>query len=362
LSRFARVCSHAFEHSYYAVSVFIVLSGFCLGLPVVGSRNLQLSGGFWRYVSRRARRILPPYYAALALSLLILLLVPSMTQRIGDRWDVALPGLNRGQIITHLLLLHNVHPRWLSSIDPPMWSIATEWQIYFALPLLLVCVRRMGLGGMLAVAFTIGLGIEALPRVVGRQIFVFACPHYLGLFGLGLGMALLLRSPSPPRWVGTWPWRFSVAVLVALVGLAIAFQADRVVHDVLGGLLTASLIAVLTPRATGPTASDLVPRRPAPIVESRAAIGVGGFSYSLYLIHYPLLALTSRTLQAAGVRGDAHFTAILLATCPLIMIAAYGFSVVFERPFMPGFRRPRPLIPQRVESANITRQKPGLAT
>ena len=41
------------------VAVFIVLSGFSL------AAGNPMRGGYWAYVRRRARRILPPYYAAL---------------------------------------------------------------------------------------------------------------------------------------------------------------------------------------------------------------------------------------------------------------------------------------------------------
>src|SRR5205085_647811 len=47
-----------------AVALFIVLSGFCLMLPVV-RREGVLQGGAWQFFKRRARRILPPYYLAL---------------------------------------------------------------------------------------------------------------------------------------------------------------------------------------------------------------------------------------------------------------------------------------------------------
>jgi peptidoglycan/LPS O-acetylase OafA/YrhL len=52
-----------------AVAIFIVLSGFCLMIPVARSADGTISGGVWEYLKRRARRILPPYYAAMAFSL-----------------------------------------------------------------------------------------------------------------------------------------------------------------------------------------------------------------------------------------------------------------------------------------------------
>ena len=50
----------------FAVVVFIVLSGFCLALPVVSTGGLR--GGVRRYYLGRFWRIVPTYYAAIALS------------------------------------------------------------------------------------------------------------------------------------------------------------------------------------------------------------------------------------------------------------------------------------------------------
>jgi len=52
---------------HYAVAIFIVLSGFCLMLPVANSADGTLRGGFLGYVWRRVRRIVPAYYAAMAM-------------------------------------------------------------------------------------------------------------------------------------------------------------------------------------------------------------------------------------------------------------------------------------------------------
>jgi peptidoglycan/LPS O-acetylase OafA/YrhL len=50
---------------HFAVHVFIVLSGFSLMLPIAYAPDHRLRGGISHYLMRRARRILPPYFAAL---------------------------------------------------------------------------------------------------------------------------------------------------------------------------------------------------------------------------------------------------------------------------------------------------------
>ena len=68
------------SYGHVAVDVFIVISGFCLMLPVT-RRNGEL-GSVRDFMRRRVRRILPPYYAALILSLLFIVtvVVPTCVQ------------------------------------------------------------------------------------------------------------------------------------------------------------------------------------------------------------------------------------------------------------------------------------------
>ena len=56
---------------HQAVSVFIVLSGFSLMLPVARKGN-HLPRGVWGFYLARVRRILPPYYLATTFSLLLI--------------------------------------------------------------------------------------------------------------------------------------------------------------------------------------------------------------------------------------------------------------------------------------------------
>ena len=80
------------RHGHFAVAVFIVLSGYCLMRPVANDPRGRLRGGIVGYLGRRARRILPPYYAALGLCWLLIAVVPGLNQAQGLRWDRALPA------------------------------------------------------------------------------------------------------------------------------------------------------------------------------------------------------------------------------------------------------------------------------
>ena len=96
-------------------------------------------GGILTFLKRRSQRILPTYYAALALSLLLIwLFIGTVT---GTHWDKSLPVTFNGTMV-HLLMLQDIESR--SQIYHVLWSVALEWHIYFLFPLF-VWARPLGL-------------------------------------------------------------------------------------------------------------------------------------------------------------------------------------------------------------------------
>ncbi len=132
----------------YAVDVFIVLSGYCLMHRVVNSGDLTLTlnlpGGFFQYIRRRFFRIYPPYFAALLWSFSFIALVPGMNEIRGLRWDGSLPAFEWNAFLSHLFLIQNLRMETLYKISYPLWTIATEWQIYFFLPLFISTINLLG--------------------------------------------------------------------------------------------------------------------------------------------------------------------------------------------------------------------------
>jgi len=324
-----------------AVDIFIVLSGYCLMLPVVRAGTGRLPSGPAEFFRRRARRILPPYYAALGVTLLGIAAVPALRDASHPLalWNGALPAWTWGAIGSHLLLVHNFDPAWHSKIDYPMWSVATEWQIYFLFPLLLLPVwRRLGPAAAVLAAFAASL----IPLALFFDRLSGVSPHFLGLFALGMAAADLNFSPraSLAHWRDKLPWgALSAALGVALVlaslrhwsePLAVAFK------DILVGGATACLLVYCTRFLT--RRHEESAGRNAPLVlrlcESRPAVALGVFSYSLYLIHAPVLAVCQAFLRPLGLSPTAQLALMLGAAVPLAVLCSYLFFLAFERPFL----------------------------
>jgi peptidoglycan/LPS O-acetylase OafA/YrhL len=331
------------SYGHFGVDVFIVLSGFCLMMPVAQAKTSRLPRGFGNYIRRRARRILPPYYAALFFSFILVLIGQSL-QRSGSVAgthvnDVFTPGI----IISHLLLIHNFDFVWAYRINGPMWSVATEWQIYFLFPMLLLpLLRRFGHIAMTTIAFLIGL----IPLFVFPEDanFYWASPWFLGLFAMGMvGADITLGAAAgTKRWhrmLGQWP--VGVGVLLAVVILPA--HTPLWVQDLFVGIGATSLIVNCTQvvRRSDGSRTNLLR-----ILELPWVIGLGAFSYSLYLVHNPIQQAALRVLQSHVHSTEAILAIQLFIGVPMIVGIAYVFHLIFERRFMntPPARKPAPLI------------------
>lgn len=312
-----------FEYGHRSVAIFIVLSGFSLMLPVVRSADGDLRGGILGYLKRRARRILPPYYAALFLALAMIACLPILRSPAGVRWDVALPALDAEVILSHVFLLHNLRPDWAYRIDPPLWSVATEWQIYFVFPLLLGVWRRYGISVTIAAGFLAGYLVHLYDHVVADV----TCSWYIGLFAIGMAAALAIepRHNRAARWGDVSLGFLAVGAVVFAVA-----APPMMVSDTLAGIAIAGLITYCVRRS-----SDVSGRpRVLQLLESPQAVWLGRISYSLYLIHFPLLSLASGIFRGWGIGPATRLTLLLTAASPACVGVAYLFSLAFERPFL----------------------------
>jgi peptidoglycan/LPS O-acetylase OafA/YrhL len=88
--------------------------------------------------------------------------------------------------------------------------------------------------------------------------------------------------------------------------------------------------------------------------------GVGVYSYSLYLLHYPMLRLVNvmngLIAELFGVALDHRtFMILLIPTLPIVFAASYGFYWLFERPFLTLYRTE---VPNRKTLPLVTKAEP----
>lgn len=321
----------------YAVCVFIVLSGYCLMLPVVRSANESLPGGVVAYIKRRARRILPPYYAAFALALIPLTAL-QLPKYLHHR-PIDHP-VTAAQIISHLLLIHNLNSAWTNTIDSPMWSLPTEWQAYFLLPLIFLPVwRRYGNVAVICVGFFVGLApyyLLHLTKLLNWSAFWFFGLFTLGMAGAAFGFSNRYEGQRKRYAQSSGGLVLGIVFYAAACVVAWVTYDDGVsvwrtwpIHTLIG-LATISLIVYLSqPKQSALHALGLR------FLQSRPIMTLGAFSYSLYLVHDLILDwgwwIIPHVHALSGETARVVFLVFFLV--PLAVAASYSFHLVFERPF-----------------------------
>ena len=309
----------AFGH--LAVTIFIAISGFCLMLPVLRG-NGELRGGSMKFLERRAVRILPPYYIALFLSIAIAGLL--LRVHTNTLYDASLPVTLRG-IVTHVMLIHNCFPDQYQ-INGPLWSIAVECQIYLLFPSLILLRRRAGMRAVLLVTFIVGVGLYRLLLIYGLGD---RTPHYIFVFALGMCAAqLAFRRDCQTTYTKALAWSVLVSALVCALAAHHFLAAGRS-KDVIDSLIGLAAAAVMYLAATD--RYNIVARTFGwpPLAK------IGLFSYSLYLIHFPLQQLLWQYLVVPhGYSKTTNFVLIALPGTVIIVSLAYAFYLLFERPFI----------------------------
>jgi peptidoglycan/LPS O-acetylase OafA/YrhL len=271
---------------------FVVLTGFVLFLPF--ARDPSRLGRFAPrpYLNRRLRRIVLPYYAALAYAILLPQALVLMMKLLGREasWQ---PWPSPGDLLSHLTFTHMFFPQYWSTINGSLWTMALEMQLYLLFPFLMLAAARWGLRAIfvaIGVSVLFRVGVElALGDAEFSVLFVWAASGLgrLTEFACGLLAAVIgfrvagrVRPPHAVAvlavmvaayFVATEPFFRGTVLPVRDFGLSVLF----------GGLI----VLVLTVRPVGA------------LFAWRPVAWLGYRSYSLFLIHQPTLWYTSEFLQ-----------------------------------------------------------------
>ena len=311
---------------HYAVDTFIVLSGYCLMLPVLRNQGrLEIGKFFWR----RAWRILPPYYASALLSWLAIATI--IGQPTGTHWDLAIPVQSR-DLWTHLLVIHEWFPASAAKISHVYWSIGVEWKIYFMFPLLCWLWYRIGPTRTtvlaVVVSFAVWVFIDRLdimnPGPWGSS------PYYLGLFAMGMLAATYAQvSKHTTRHALNWVLlTLSVAVLAVSFPRRLGFSSPPLQwRSLLVGAWSATLLLALH--------RQTVPRLLQRLVMLAPLRFLGKIGYSLYLIHAPLIQLVYLFVFVPfGLQASSWSVLVMTLLSGIVSVSvASVFYVCVERPF-----------------------------
>jgi peptidoglycan/LPS O-acetylase OafA/YrhL len=302
----------------YAIVAFFIVSGFMIHLSV---RRHRANGGFNSYGFARARilRIYPPLIVAILITIVVYLVISgfalhgSESYRLGGELNVVRESatLEWSAIPSTFFLLYGAVPEAPPplNMDGALWTLGYEWWFY-----ILAFLTARLLNGI-NWRTIVPLVLVVLMLIYGRNIMflqfllIWASGFALGFFyARGLIFAkraggLIFLLAAVLLVVAVFVGRLNLGSLILT---PLYSEASNWIMTITGMIFTLG-IGLIIRRID---ASD--------ICLPRLLTGTASFSYTIYVIHYPLLLLSYSLLHPL-THGKSWMVAAL---------AAFGATVV----------------------------------
>lgn len=300
-------------HSYTAVSLilrqgchgvdlFFILSGFCLAYPTLsrlhdrGRATFNVAG----FASRRLIRIVPPYYAALAVFVTLSYALVRAHIRFPEGLNAQ--AFTLPAIVNQMLFLDGDR----KFLDSSFWTLAIEFRWYFLFPIVLWVWTRSRAG------FAI-VGLAAL--IAGTTGFANVDLLFLPIFMLGIVAADIYVHE---RRIA----RVSYVMLPIMLVAAVASTAGsewRYMYS--GPFWGITMFLFVVAAGTTPLVRAVLSLRPLTLI--------GFASYGIYLVHEPVIGLVRELI---GTPGEGY--RLFAPSFVVSLVAGLLFSYVAERPFV----------------------------
>ena len=323
-------CSFIFHGGFIGVDVFFVISGYLITRSILmslkkGQQGLELILSFY---SRRILRLFPALSATIFVTALLSIFVFSPYGETSQILTSALAGLLF--FANGRFFLLNDYTSLTTDPFRHLWSLGVEEQFYLVFPLL--------------VALAIGLTRKSRLRKV---LLICSLLTIVLSFALSLSLSYGVRLlPLPERFAFYSPltraWQIGAGALIAMSSENLMVAKVRTRLLALGAVSGLGLIVVsgiyLDQYTNYPGLVGGLPVVGAALIIVAALksdrlgamkFGIlnhlGDMSYSLYLIHWPLLVLLQRAFSDS--------TVVALVSIPLSYILARLQYLWVEKPF-----------------------------
>lgn len=284
------------------VDLFFVISGFVIAY--VYSGRMKGGSNYRAFLLRRIARLGPLHWATLAAFIVMGVIAKAIGVTINT------PGaFDLDCVPANIAMLHSTGLCPHYSFNGPSWSISAEMLLYLAAPVIFVIVRKpwTGIGALAAVwaGLSIFAGTEWLSWTTTGGV-LRALPSFL--FG-----ALLFYQKQHIS-------RLPASLFFPALAILFAGVLANLSHVWLLGMVYAVVICAIR--------ADLG-RRAGPVV--RAIAPLGQLTYSLYMLHLPVLIAARFSAQSLGLTGAAY-PAVMGAAVMAIFLIAWISHVLFEEP------------------------------
>lgn len=267
---------------FVGVDVFFVISGYLI-TSIIGAELARKDFSFAVFYARRMKRILPALYVvSIVTALVFSLLFPPLVS------SELLKSMVAGLLSYSNLWFYFTVDYFADNVTQPTlhyWSLAVEEQFYLVLPVLYWAVWRAG-GARLALRvfallFVASLGWACWMVGVDKSqaFFLPWLRAWELLAGSLLSLAPLHRLTPRVKRVMADAGLAAVLAAVFLYDSKMVFPGYNAIFPVLGTVM------MIAGAGAGGVANYLL--------ATRLAQWLGKISYSLYLVHWPLICLVS---------------------------------------------------------------------
>jgi peptidoglycan/LPS O-acetylase OafA/YrhL len=303
---------------WIGVPLFFVISGLCIQL----SYNRSVSKGqasWWVFFIQRFFRVYPPY--------IVVFLV---------LWGMAVcrqHPVDTTSVLSHVGLLQNLWPEWMYDLNAALWSVAVEWQLYLIYPLTWLASRLWGWRVCLTLAAALEMALNVWPSMSQLGLF-HPMPTFLNhspfayWFSWSLGAALadsyLQQKPMLMEWWHRLLW-------LGLLVIGLCFKPLYPLTFLYAALFFASVIS----RLLFSPAKITLPPIPILSVCTGHLAWVGTISYSIYLIHLPVINMypwVTRHVPGLLFLGPWSQFVISVLLWPVILLLSWGAYNLLEKP------------------------------
>ena len=282
------------------VAIFFAISGFCIHNSYMRERHL----GATRYLIKRTFRIYPPYFISLCFFTFCL--------AIYGRRDLL------HDFLLHVLLIHNFSTEYFYGINLAYWSIAVEFQLYILYIPLIFIATKFGWKPTIAFAFLLESCIRTgeayeLMRFGKISIWLAGCPFaYIFSWSIGALIAesrIRNRITKPKKW-----WIY----IMLLMGAGSHFiKPASTFSFMIFSISSAMMISYVQYHN----------------IQTNWGIGrlvsLGVVSYSVYLIHQPVIHLVPRVYHYLSKLEIEPM--ILFLSCVFMIVPIFWCSLMIRK-------------------------------
>lgn len=301
-----------------AVVVFFVLSGFVVALPVLKARDAGRQFDWTNYFPRRTVRLVLPVLASALVAAFWVALLPQVSDQEPGTWlsNSSTPALQWELIVAAGDLFGGD-----GQINNPLWTL--RWEVLFSLALPIMVGLALLVRRWWALALLLALGATWLGVRTGA-----GSAEYLSAFFMGTLLAVradeLQRftvSLTAGRWGGAKSAALMLSALLLLLAPWLAASATSSLPELrpaLRALAPLGAVLLVVAALTSRTAGALLDSRPVQLL--------GRLSFSLYLVHVPIVLFSYYAL-----RGNPLIVAQVTAVAVSLPVA-WAFWWAVERP------------------------------